>query len=71
MAIEVKRWRQGRPDPLAEGLEQIERYLARLGLPEGYLVIFDQRAEAPTWEQRMQVGEALTAVGQRVMALRA
>ncbi len=71
MAIEVKRWRQGRPDPLAEGLEQIERYLARLGLPEGYLVIFDQRAEAPAWEQRMAVGEALTAAGRRVMVLRA
>jgi hypothetical protein len=70
MAIEVKRWRQGRPDPLAEGLEQIERYLTRLGLPEGYLVIFDQRAEAPAWEQRMQVSEAQTASGRPVLVLR-
>jgi hypothetical protein len=70
MAIEVKRWRQGRPDPLAEGLEQIERYLTRLGLPDGYLVIFDQRADAPAWEQRMQVSEAQTATGRPVVVLR-
>jgi hypothetical protein len=70
MAIEVKRWRQGRPDPLAEGLEQIERYLTRLGLPDGYLVIFDQRADAPAWEQRMQVSEAQTATGRPVTVLR-
>jgi hypothetical protein len=70
MAIEVKRWRQGRPDPLTEGLEQIERYLERLGLPEGYLVIFDQRADAPAWAQRMTVSEAATAAGRPVMVLR-
>lgn len=70
MAIEVKRWRTGRPDPLAEGLEQIERYLARLGLADGYLVIFDQRADAPAWEQRMQVSEAQTASGRPVTVLR-
>jgi type II secretory pathway predicted ATPase ExeA len=70
MAIEVKRWRTGRPDPLAEGLEQIERYLARLGLPDGYLVIFDQRADAPAWERRMQVSAAQTATGRPVLVLR-
>jgi hypothetical protein len=70
MAIEVKRWRQGRPDPLTEGLEQIERYLTRLGLADGYLVIFDQRADAPAWEQQMTDTEAMTASGKPVMVLR-
>ncbi|MCU0753818.1 MAG: hypothetical protein MUE46_01680 [Xanthomonadales bacterium] len=70
MAIEVKRWRPGRPDPLAEGLEQIERYLTRLGLPDGYLVIFDQRPDAPAWEQRMTAAEAVTASGRPVLVLR-
>lgn len=70
MAIEVKRWRPGRPDPLTEGLEQIERYLARLGLPDGYLVIFDQRPDGLPWEQRMQTREAVTVSGRPVLVLR-
>ena len=47
MAIEVKVWRDKRPDPLIDGMEQIERYLARLNLPNGFLVLFDQRTSAP------------------------
>lgn len=70
MAIEVKRWREGRKDPLIEGLLQIERYLDRLGLDQGFLVIFDQRSEAPAWEQRMQVSDETTASGKAVMVLR-
>ncbi len=37
----VRRDPDGRPDPLAQGLAQIESYLARLGLGTGWLVIFD------------------------------
>ena len=46
-AMELKVWRDGRPDPLAEGLAQLDGYLRRLGLDGGVLVIFDARASAP------------------------
>ena len=42
-AIELKIWREGRADPLDKGLEQLGKYLDRLGLAEGTLVIFDLR----------------------------
>lgn len=70
MAIEVKVWRDKQPDPLIEGLEQIERYLNRLNLTEGYLVLFDQRSTAAEWAERMGVATAHTASGKPVMVLR-
>ena len=39
LGIEIKVWRDRRSDPLAAGLVQLERYLARLGLESGWLVI--------------------------------
>lgn len=42
-AIEIKVWRPRKPDPLDEGLRQLDEYLARLGLDHGVLVIFDRR----------------------------
>ncbi len=71
MAIEVKVWRTGRKDPLIEGLQQMQRYLHRLNLPEGFLVIFDQRSDAAIWDERMQVESAQTGDGKAVMLLRA
>jgi len=72
MAIEVKVWRDGRPDPEIEGLVQIERYLQRLNLAEGFLVIFDQRTTAPEWEERMHSSKAATATasGRSVWVMR-
>ena len=46
IAIELKVWRDGQKDPLEKGLTQLESYLARLGLAEGWLVIFDRRQNA-------------------------
>jgi hypothetical protein len=37
-AFEPKVWREGRPDPLPEGLEQLDASLDRLGLDHGALV---------------------------------
>jgi type II secretory pathway predicted ATPase ExeA len=71
MAVEVKVWRSGRKDPLIEGLQQMQRYLHRLNLAEGFLVIFDQRAEVTVWDERMQVADAQTADGKAVLVLRA
>jgi hypothetical protein len=42
-ALELKVWRDKRPDPLDEGLRQLDEYLARLDLDHGVLVIFDRR----------------------------
>ncbi|CAO5171267.1 AAA+ ATPase domain-containing protein [Frankia sp. AiPs1] len=42
-ALEVKTHRPGDADPAPAGLAQLDGYLLRLGLPTGYLVIFDQR----------------------------
>lgn len=39
MAIELKVWRDGRPDPLKQGLAQLDEYMSGLGLNEGWLVI--------------------------------
>jgi DNA polymerase III delta prime subunit len=44
IALELKVWRPRRLDPLPEGIEQLESYLVRLGLGEGFLVIFDRRS---------------------------
>jgi len=70
MAIEVKVWRDGRPDPQIEGLVQIERYLNRLNLDEGFLVIFNQRTKAPKWEKRISSSDAVTASGRTVWIMR-
>ena len=70
MAIEVKVWRDGRPDPQIEGLLQIERYLQRLNLAEGFLVIFDQRTKAPKWEKRMSSSNTVTASGRAIWVMR-
>ena len=70
MAIEVKVWRDKAKDPVQLGLKQLERYLHRLSLSEGYLVIFDQRSQAPEWEQRMSMQETSTSSGNTVLVLR-
>ena len=70
MAIEVKVWNDKQADPLSDGLEQIERYLQRLELPEGFLVIFDRRTQAPEWATRMRTEAAQTASGKSVLVLR-
>ena len=44
-AIEIKVWRPGTPDPQKKGLEQLDGYLAHLGLRRGTLVIFDRRSK--------------------------
>ncbi len=51
-ALELKVWRDGRSDPLKDGLTQLGRYLDRLGLNQGTLVIFDQRRNAAPFAER-------------------
>lgn len=51
-ALELKVWREKKPDPLAQGLEQLSGYLDRLDLESGTLVLFDRRKEAPDIPER-------------------
>jgi len=69
--IELKVWRKGRPDPLAEGLRQIDEYLARLGLDTGTLIIFDRRPDAAPIYERTQFTVERTPSGKAITLLRA
>jgi hypothetical protein len=71
LAIELKVWRTGRPDPLKEGLAQLDGYLAGLGLPGGWLVIFDQRAGQRPIAERTRVERGKTPTGREVAVIRA
>ncbi|WP_437752115.1 ATP-binding protein [Sorangium sp. So ce1389] len=71
LAIELKVWRDGRPDPLAEGLAQLDEYLAGLGLQRGWLVLFDQRSGQPPIAERTRRERALTPAGREVAVIRA
>jgi len=70
IGIELKVWREGRPDPLKEGLEQIDYYLAGLGLDWGWLIIFDRRPGLPDIGDRTTTEEAVTATGRKITVIR-
>ncbi|MDS4022872.1 MAG: ATP-binding protein [Candidatus Competibacter sp.] len=71
LGIELKVWRDGEPDPLTEGLEQLDGYLAGLGLASGWLVIFDRRAGQPPIRERTSSSEMPSPQGRRIMVIRA
>lgn len=68
-AIELKVWREGRPDPLNEGLPQLSGYLARLGLDSGTLIIFDGRASTPPLPEQC-TEEEIEREGRRIRVVR-
>jgi hypothetical protein len=69
-ALELKVWREQEPDPLPEGLAQLDAYLERLGLGEGVLVIFDRRKQAGGRPQGL-FEQAQAPSGRKVTVLRA
>jgi hypothetical protein len=71
LGIELKVWRDGEPDPLAEGLAQLDGYLAGLGLAGGWLVIFDRRAGQPPIRERTTRQETPSPQGRRIAVVRA
>lgn len=71
LGIELKVWRDGRPDPLDDGLKQLDAYLAGLGLDSGWLVIFDRRSGQPPIEERTASLEQQTPAGRRITLIRA
>ena len=71
LGLELKVWRDGRPDPLAEGLIQLDDYLAGLGLDSGWLVIFDRRSNQPPIAERAASAEQVSPQGRRIQVIRA
>ncbi|MGH9846674.1 MAG: ATP-binding protein, partial [Blastocatellia bacterium] len=70
LAMELKVWRDGRPDPLKEGLEQLDARLGGLGIETGWLVIFDQRGGLPDISERTTTETATTPSGRNVIVIR-
>jgi len=70
-ALELKVWRDGRKDPLGEGLAQLDAYLDRLGLSEGTLLVFDRRALAPPIAERVHLARVTSPSGRPIRLLRA
>lgn len=70
-AVELKAWHPGRPDPLAQGLEQLDGYLDRLDLTTGVLAVFDRRAEAKPIPDRTSLSSVISPRGRAVTLLRA
>lgn len=62
-AIELKIRRGERT--LFQGIEQLSRYLLRLGLEEGYLILFDRRPEV-SWDDKLYERELPGASGRRI-----
>jgi hypothetical protein len=71
LGIELKVWRDGQPDPQAEGLEQLDEYLDGLGLATGWLVLFDRRSGQPPIRQRTGAAPARSPAGRTVVVIRA
>ncbi|MEA1049412.1 ATP-binding protein [Lamprobacter modestohalophilus] len=71
LGIELKVWRPGAPDPLTEGLTQLDDYLAGLGLDCGWLVIFDRRPGIPPLAERLSSQDTQTPSGRAVRLVRA
>jgi hypothetical protein len=70
LGMELKVWREGRPDPIKAGLEQLDRYLAGLGLETGWLVIFDRRPGLPPIAERTTTELALSPEGRTITVIR-
>ncbi|MGF1522981.1 MAG: ATP-binding protein [Leptolyngbyaceae cyanobacterium] len=70
LGMELKVWREGRPDPLVAGLAQLDRYLAGLGLRSGWLVIFDRRPGLPPIAERTTTEQAMTVGDRSVVVIR-
>ncbi|MDJ0694647.1 ATP-binding protein [Mastigocoleus sp. MO_188.B34] len=71
LGIELKTWRDKKGDPLESGLEQLDSYLARLGVNFGWLVIFDLRGKALPIEERLSTEVVTSENGRSVTVVRA
>ena len=70
LGLALKVWRDGRPDPIEAGLEQLDRYLAGLGQQPGWSVIFDQRSGLPPIAERTTTERTTTSAERFVVVIR-
>lgn len=71
LGIELKVWREKKRDPQTEGIEQLESYLARLGLDFGWLFVFDRRKNALPMEERLSTQVVVTENQRAITVIRA
>ena len=70
LGTELKVWRDGEKDPLAEGLEQLDGYLSGLCLPGGWLVIFDRRGGVAPISERTSATVVASPGGRAITVIR-
>ena len=70
LAMELKVWADKRPDPLKEGLPQLDKYLSGLSLDTGWLVIFDRRSGLPPLSDRTTTEMATSPAGREIIVIR-
>jgi hypothetical protein len=68
--MELKVWRDRKPDPLAEGLKQLDKYLSGLNLNTGWLVIFDRREGLLPLSDRTTTESAISPAGRSIIVIR-
>ncbi|MBR8835940.1 MAG: ATP-binding protein [Stigonema ocellatum SAG 48.90 = DSM 106950] len=71
LGIELKVWRDKKGDPQSQGLDQLDSYLARLGLDFGWLFVFDRRKNAPPIEERLSTEIIATKNHRSITVIRA
>jgi len=68
--MELKVWSDKRPDPLKEGLPQLDKYLSGLSLDTGWLAIFDRRYGLPTLRDRTTTENVISPAGREIIVIR-
>jgi hypothetical protein len=69
-AFELKVWWAGKADPLKAALPQLDKYLARLCLDTGTLIIFDRRTTPAPVQERSGTETITSPKGRTITLLR-
>ncbi|MEU4225505.1 ATP-binding protein [Nonomuraea sp. NPDC026600] len=70
-AIELKVHHPRQPDPVEDGLHQLDGYLDHLDLSHGILIVFDRRPTAPHLLERTAIEQVTSPRGHAVTLVRA
>jgi hypothetical protein len=70
LGMELKVWRDKKPDPIKEGLKQLDKYLSGLSLDTGWLVIFDRRSGLPPLSDRTTTENVISPAGREIIVIR-
>lgn len=70
LGMELKVWRDRKPDPLNQGLKQLDKYLSGLNLDTGWLVIFDRREQLTMLSDRTTTEMAISPAGRNITVIR-